>query len=126
MLGSETRKIRKVKVGAEVIVAATLEQAAPADIATAELVPRDEATTEQARAAERDRVREDLAATVACFADPLTLLPDVPGAEAIEAQDEAVELDADGFERTPSPDFATLFPTTPWCGRHPTDSIGGW
>jgi hypothetical protein len=115
--------IRRAKIKAEAIVEIT-DEAAVIEAALADM-ERGEFTDDEERLARQAEIRSDPVAAVGWLADPLALLPDVPGAQAVRGADQTVEVDEAGVETSDQPDFLKLFPTCQ-CGRESCDDCSGF
>lgn len=115
----------------EVIVDITdegaLEQAAIADIETAEFSVSSEAglTVAEVRQSEQGTVRGDPVAAVQWFVDSGAVIDERPGVEFVETIESAVEVDQDGIPLSTQPLFADLFPLCT-CGADQCDKCSGF
>jgi hypothetical protein len=111
-MADEHRKVRWVKVTAEIFVEIhdemALEQAVLADIDAARFEPTGGQTVEQPRREEREQVLGDPAGALCWLADNLAFVPDVPGVEIHEAMSNVAEVGPDGRELRERPDFGAL------------------
>jgi hypothetical protein len=114
---------RRAKINAEAIVEITDEAAliekALANLEVAELTDRAEQATW------RDEIKDDAVAAVRWLADSFGLLPDVPGAHVVAAEDTVVEVDQAGLPRAADPDFVALFAICQ-CGKDSCDTCSGY
>lgn len=128
-MATEGPRVRRVKVTAEVIVEirdeTALERAVLALIDGAEFYPGEGSAAEEVRAQEREEVLGDPVAAVGWIADPLGVLPELPGLDVHEAMTSIAEVHASGWPRLPWPDFATLFPVCR-CAEDSCDSCAGF
>jgi hypothetical protein len=92
---------RLVKVIVEAFVEITdetaLEQAVLAEIDATDFHAGEGSTAEDARAQEREKVVGDPVTAVGWIADPLSVVPDLPGIEVHEGASSVVEVDEHGF-----------------------------
>lgn len=121
---------RKIRISAEAVVEVTdeeaVKQSALADIASTELHAGDGRNIDSIRAAESDRVRNEVAAAIQWLADPYSVLPDdLDGAEITETSHSVIELDDNGLPISAEPDFARLFALCR-CGRQSCAECGGF
>lgn len=111
---NEQPRHRRVKVTVEAFVEVTdeaaLEQAVLAEIDATDLHAGEGSTAEEARTQEREVILGDPVAAVGWIADPISVVPELPGIEVREGASSVVEVDELGFARPPRPDFAELFP----------------
>ena len=104
--GPERRRRAKITVEAivEITDEAAVIEAALASIESAEFSHDGEREAHQAE------IKTDAVAAVGWLADPFGLIPGVPGAEVVSSEDQTVEVDEVGSERSADPDFVALFP----------------
>jgi len=107
-MSSGPERRRRAKITVEAIVEITDEaaviEAALASIESAEFSHDGEREAHQAE------IKTDAVAAVGWLADPFGLIPGVPGAEVVSSDDQTVEVDEVGAERSADPDFVALFP----------------
>jgi hypothetical protein len=82
-------------------------------------------TAEDARREKREQVTGDPAAALAWIADPLAIVPDVPGVDLREGMISVAEVGPDGQERRVWPDSGALFPACR-CGRQTCGQCAGF
>lgn len=117
------QRSRRAKIKAEAIVEIT-DEAAVIEAALADM-ERGEFTLNGERKAHQAEVKSDAVAAVGWLVDPFGLLPDVPGAQVVRAEDRTVEVDEAGLERSADPDFVALFPVC-HCGEDSCDACSGY
>jgi hypothetical protein len=122
-MDSGPQRSRRAKIQAEAIVEITDEaaliEAALASIEGAEFSGGGEREAYQAE------IKSDAVAAVGWLVDPFGLLPDIPSARVVGGEDQTVEVDEVGRERSAEPDFVALFPVCR-CGGDSCDACGGY
>lgn len=107
----------------EAIVEIT-DEAAVIEAALAHM-DRGEFTVDGEREAYQAEIKSDVVAAIEWLVDPFGLLPAVPGAQVVRAEDQAVEVYEADLERSAEPDFAALFPICR-CGGDSCDECSGY
>jgi hypothetical protein len=114
---------RRAKIRAEAIVEITDEDvvigAALADLEQVEF------TVDGEREARQVEIKRDAVAAVGWLVDSFGLLPAVPGAQVVHSEDQTVEVNEAGQERSTIPDFVALFPTCR-CNSESCDACSGY
>lgn len=114
---------RRAKVKVEAIVEITDEdsviEAALADLEQVEF------TVDEEREAHQVEIKRDAVAAVGWLVDSFGLLPAVAGAQVVSTEDQTVEVNEAGQERSANPDFTALFPTCR-CGSESCDACSGF
>jgi hypothetical protein len=123
-MNSRPRLGRRAKIKAEAIVEIT-DEAAVIEAALASIEGAEFSGGDGEREAHRAEIKSDVVAAVEWLVDPFGLLPDVPGAQVVGGEDQTVEVDEAGRERSADPDLVALFPVCR-CGGDSCDACSGY